>query len=307
MPVAFVFYNRPEYVRLSFRRIRELAPRRLLLIADGPKSEEDAIRCGEARSAALQIDWPCDVETSFSDSNLGCRARLTSGLTWAFERAEEMIIVEDDCIPDPSFFSFCASLLERYRDDERVTAISGNNFQGGRSRGSESYYFSRYCHIWGWATWRRAWSLYEANVESFPDALRTGQFSKMFDSEEESEFWRSVLDRCYRRELDTWDYQWMYSCWRRGGLCIHPAVNLVTNIGCDPELSKLPHGQLVNRVEARTLSGLVHPPMPVRNVEADRFTFENLFAPGGSRRRKSAPREAVRRVFGRLAALRRAS
>lgn len=278
-PVVLVLFNRPAHVRRSIERIRAVRPTRLLLVGDGPRDADDALLCEEARAIALDIDWTCDVSTEFSASNLGCRKRVTSGLSWAFSQCEEVIVLEDDCIADPSFFEFCRALLERYRDEPRVMAISGNNFQGGAPRGHASYFLSKYFHIWGWASWRRAWECYEPNVESYPEARHSEKFLALFDSALERELWSAVFERCFRQELDTWDYQWLYSCWMRGGLCVQPAVNLVTNIGCDPELSKLPHGRRVDAVEARTLTELVHLEELERNVEADRYTFETLFKP----------------------------
>src|SRR3954453_1153033 len=161
--VALLLFRRPEETARVFERIREARPRKLFLVADGPRpgNEEDAQGCEQARAVVERVDWPCDVVRDFADENLGLKKRIPRGLHRVFGEAPEAIILEDDCLPHPSFFRYCAELLERYRDDERVMMISGDNFQGGRRRTPDSYYFSRYVHSWGWATWRRAWQHFD--------------------------------------------------------------------------------------------------------------------------------------------------
>src|SRR5579871_4386735 len=162
-PVALIVFNRPDTTRQVFQEIRRVRPPVLLVVADGPRRDhpEDEQLCRETRAVAEEVDWPCQVLTEYSDVNLGCRHRPASGLDWVFSQVEEAIILEDDCVPHPSFFRFCSELLSRYRDDARIGTIAGTNVQGGRKRGGASYYFSKYPTIWGWASWRRAWALYD--------------------------------------------------------------------------------------------------------------------------------------------------
>ena len=151
-PVLFLVFNRPETTRQVFEAIRTAKPPRLYIAADGPRLEREGERasCEEVRKIALEVDWECDVNTLFRVENLGCKRGPSEGISWFFEHEDEGIILEDDCLPDQSFFSFCEELLERYRNDTRIMAISGNNFQHGRKRTEYSYYFSRYFHGWGW-------------------------------------------------------------------------------------------------------------------------------------------------------------
>lgn len=169
-PVAFFIFNRPVLTEIVFEAIAKAKPKKLLVVADGPRFAEEEEKCQKARAAVIdKINWECEVLTNFSDRNQGCKYRVSSGLDWVFSEVEEAIILEDDCLPAPSFFRFCETLLARYRDDERVMTISGDNFQLGNSRTEYSYYFSKYTHIWGWASWRRAWQHYDVDMKSWTD------------------------------------------------------------------------------------------------------------------------------------------
>nr|MBA3765731.1 glycosyltransferase family 2 protein [Acidobacteriota bacterium] len=173
VPVALIIFNRADTTARVLAEIAKARPSKLLVIADGPRADhpDDAEKCLAARAAIDRVNWDCEVLTNYSEVNLGCGARPSSGLDWVFENVAEAIILEDDCLPHPTFFPFCAELLERHRDDERVMMISGDNFQFGRKRTQYSYYFSRYTHTWGWATWRRAWRYFDREIKLWP-ALR---------------------------------------------------------------------------------------------------------------------------------------
>ncbi|OUC08639.1 hemolytic protein HlpA-like protein, partial [Litorilinea aerophila] len=162
-PVIFLIFNRPDTTAQVFAEIAKARPRRLLVVADGPRPHrpDDVEKCSATRAVIERVDWPCEVSCDFAEENLGGRRRISSGLTWAFSQVEAAIVLEDDCLPHPTFFPFCEELLNRYCHDERIMAITGDNFQFGRSRTKYSYYFSRYFHSWGWATWRRAWQHYD--------------------------------------------------------------------------------------------------------------------------------------------------
>src|SRR3989344_7840291 len=158
-PVAFLLFNRPETTARVFAASARAKPPNLLVVADGPRANRpgEAELCAAARAVIEKVDWDCEVVTHFSEVNLGCKCRMSSGVDWVFQTVPEAILLEDDCLPHPSFFRFCEEMLEGYRNDERISMIGGTNFQKGRERSPDSYYFSRYTHIWGWASWRRAW------------------------------------------------------------------------------------------------------------------------------------------------------
>lgn len=232
-PVAFFIFNRPDTTARVFEAIRRAAPARLLIVADGPRPERvgEAERCAAAREVVSRVDWPCEVSTDFSDENLGCRRRVTSGLDWVFRSVEEAIILEDDCLPEQSFFRFCQELLERYRSEERIMMISGDNFLSGEGTRRDSYYFSRYPHIWGWATWRRSWERYDPDMKLWPQVRGEGWLEKLFPQKRRARFWREAFDAVHSGGLDTWDHQFAFSCMVHDALCVMPSVNLVSNLG----------------------------------------------------------------------------
>lgn len=280
-PVAFFVFNRPQLTAKVYERIRAAKPKRLLLVADGPRPTrpEDVELCKAAREIVNAPDWPCEVLTNFAGENLGCRRRLSSGLDWVFQQCPEAIILEDDCLPCFSFFDFCSEMLRYYRDDPRVMHISGDNFQGGRRRGNASYFFSQYPLSWGWASWGRAWRHYDVHVASWPAAYRERWLESVLDSSREIQYWEGIFDRLYRGQIDTWDYQWVFACWRQGGLSILPNENLVSNIGAGPDATHFREGHSTLQIPTRDLGELVHPSEVVQDREADRFTFEEHMAP----------------------------
>ena len=153
-PVLFLVFNRPDTTAQVFEAIRQAKPPRLYVASDGAREDKEGEleKVKQVREIVSQVDWNCEVKTLFRDKNLGCKIAVSSAIDWFFEQEEMGIILEDDCLPHPTFFRFCQELLERYRDDERIGMISGNNFQFGRKCTDYSYYFSMYSHIWGWAS-----------------------------------------------------------------------------------------------------------------------------------------------------------
>lgn len=280
-PVALLIFTRPETTARVFDEISKARPPKLLVIADGPRADRpgEAEKCAATRAVVEKVDWDCEVLRNYSEVNLGCGLRPASGISWVFQNVEEAIILEDDCLPHPTFFRFCDELLGRYRDDERVMMISGNNFQNGKTRTSESYYFSCYPHSWGWATWRRSWQLYDFEIKIWPQLRETSWLLDTLGDEESAAYWRTTFDSLSGRS-DVWDYQWTFACWAQSGLAILPNVNLVSNIGWGEHATHTktadnPAGNLPT--EAMTFP-LSHPTYLVRNREADQFTFEKHFA-----------------------------
>jgi glycosyltransferase involved in cell wall biosynthesis len=271
-PVAFLIFNRPELTRKVFASIAQAKPSKLLVVADGPRADipDDREKCSEARAIIGRIDWDCEVLTNYSSANMGCRARISTGLEWVFANVEEAIILEDDCIPHPTFFRFCKELLTRYRDDPRVMMISGNNFQMGRNRTPYSYYFSRFFHCWGWATWRRAWKHYDIDMELWP-SLRDGSWLlHVLENKAQARTFLKNLDDV-AGGADTWDYQWVFSCMVRNGLSIVPSRNLVTNVGFSEDGTSVRYHPLGNLPAEELEFPLQHPPFMVRQADADAF------------------------------------
>jgi hypothetical protein len=292
--VALILFRRPELTAQVFERIRDARPPKLFLIADGPRpgNEEEARLCGEARAVVEQVDWPCEVVRDFADRNLGLKRRIPSGLDRVFEQVEEAIILEDDCLPHPSFFPYCEELLERYRDDERVVHISGSQLLP-KPPARWSYHFSRGPAVWGWATWRRAWRLFDVELTEW-HALsrreRKARLREMFDEEGEQRHWGFVWDNS--RQIDNWDAQWSYVALSRDLLAIHPNRNMISNIGFGDEATNAtadPHG-----IGGRALQGvsfpLEHPPDVRRDAEADRVASHLFRRPKHERLRRAAYR-----------------
>src|SRR5262249_49404554 len=237
VPVLFLVFNRPETTARVMEAIRAAGPERLYVAADGPQDGKtgEAERCADVRQIATRVDWPCEVRTLFRERNLGCRQAVSNAITWFFEQEQEGVILEDDCLPSQSFFPYCAELLAHFRDDERIMCITGNNFQQDMSGYPYSYYFSKYVHVWGWATWRRAWRSYDDTMKLYPEYIDFNFSKSRSPSSSFIAYWKGELDKVYRRTLDTWDYVWMFSCWANSGLTCTPRVNLVSNIGFGPD------------------------------------------------------------------------
>jgi hypothetical protein len=233
-PVALFVFNRPETTRQVFSAVAAARPARLFLIADGPRADRpgELKQCELVRKIITAVDWPCQVETSFASENMGCRRRVISGLNYVFSAVEHTIILEDDCVPDPSFFPFCAELLERHRNDPQIAYISGFNPLEKNFPFRFSYYYSQMANLWGWATWRRAWKEYDENIRTWPAVKEAGLLSLIFPDKKAVAYWSSIFDRMHQGTgPNTWDYQWVYVCWTRYWLSVVPRRNLIHNIG----------------------------------------------------------------------------
>jgi hypothetical protein len=275
VPVAFFIFNRPEQTKLVFERIRGARPESLFIIADGPRHNrlDDIEKCRITRQIIDTIDWDCQVSLEFSDYNLGCKRRVASGLDWVFKNNSEAIILEDDCLPDPSFFRYCAELLEKYREDDRVVSISGDNFQHGIRRGPYSYYFSRHPHVWGWASWRRVWHHYDIEMKTWPENRDRGWLHTIFDNPRMARYWSDTFDAVYQGKVDTWDHQWTYNCWRLNGLAALPEVNLISNIGFGLDATHTRRRSPFSAMPTESLEfPLTHPPNIKQHVVADKYT-----------------------------------
>lgn len=299
-PVAFMVFNRPHLTRRVFERIAKARPQQLLVVADGPRYREEASSCEEVRAVIEEVNWDCDVLTNFSEQNMGCRKRISSGLEWIFSQVEEAIILEDDCLPAESFFGFCQALLEYYRVDNRIMHISGNNCQLRINRTESSYYFSKYPHAWGWATWKRAWKYYDVHMISWPEFKRTGMLELICEDAREIEYWEEIFDRTFAGLLDTWDYQWIYACWCQNGLSILPNVNLVSNIGFGGGGTHTHRATRLSQLSTSEISVLKHPRFTVRHRKADQYEFGYSWGPKTDHNLKEALMAALRLALSRI-------
>ncbi|MCP9917450.1 hypothetical protein [Cyanobium sp. ATX 6F1] len=280
--VLLLAYRRPDTTALVLEALRQVRPPRLFVACDGPRPGDPAEAQACAATRALiesEVDWPCACHWHLRNEHLGCRRGVSEAISWFFEQVEEGIILEDDIVASPRFFSFCSELLEHYRNDTRIGVISGSNFQPQRPRDGASYYFSLYNHGWGWASWRRAWATYDAELEGWP-AFRDQGWLEDLGGKRFARYWSRCLERVHGGECDTWDYIWTYSCWRQGLLTCLPAVNLVTNVGfghpqaTHTNTGSTPHGS-IGDLEAP----LRHPAQCLPDGRADRHTFLTQFQP----------------------------
>lgn len=290
-PILFLTFNRINTTEKVFKVIKEVKPSKLYLASDGhreTKPNEENVVLSVRNFLIKNIDWQCEIKTLFREKNLGCGKAVSDAIDWFFRSEEAGIILEDDCLPTISFFRFCDELLEKYADDERIMHISGDNFQNGKLRGSGSYYFSRISHIWGWATWRRAWRLYDFEIKSLDNFIDQKVFLDIWQNRRISKYWLKQFKKVSKGEIDTWDYQWNYCLIINNGLSILPNVNLVENIGFSSEAThtnsraKLPKGDEIN-------FPLVHPEFLIPNLAADVYTFK-----------KQYHQNFINKIFGKL-------
>jgi hypothetical protein len=282
-PVAMIVFNRPDTTARVFEVVRAARPRRLLVVADAPRRDRpgEEERCAAVRAIFDRVDWPCAVERCFSEENLGCRRRVSSGLDWIFSRCEEAIVLEDDCVPHPTFFPYCEALLAHWRDEPRVMAITGDNFQRGQLRGEGSYYFSHIPHVWGWASWRRAWAQYDVSLRSWPERRGSRWLEELLGSRRAAAHWTQIFDDTHAGKIDTWDHQWLYTMWERDGLVATPNVNLVSNIGGGPGAAHTTNAAdpLLNLPVHPIELPLRHPPVLALDPHADPYMYSTVFRP----------------------------
>lgn len=284
-PVAFIAFNRPNVTEITFNIIRRNKIPKLFIILDGPRKDnpEDALLCDQVKAIVEKIDWPCEVLRNYSEVNLGCKNRPSSGISWVFQHVDRCIILEDDCVPHDDFFPFCTQLLEQYKNSSQITTITGNNFQSlnpnQKNINDSSYYYSKYNHVWGWATWKRAWNLYDGDLKFWPTWKHSSEWRLHTPDNIERRFWGRIFNAVYSGRINTaWDYPWTASVWNAGGLTITPMVNLVSNIGFG---STATHTKIFDtkyaHLPVQSIMPIRHPNKIVRDVEADKFIFENNF------------------------------
>jgi len=271
-PILFLIFNRPDTTQRIFNAIKQVKPKQLFVAADGPRPDKEGEieKCEQVKKIIEQVDWDCEVKTLFREKNLGCKIAVSSAINWFFENIEEGIILEDDCLPSQSFFWFCQELLEYYGNDTRIMTISGNNFQFGKVIGEGSYYFSKHVHLWGWATWKRAWRYYDVDIKSFEKFKKEGQINNIFRIKQQQKYWMKIFQITYSSKINTWDYQWAYTCFINNGLCVTPNVNLVSNIGFGIDSTHTKDkNSIFSKTEIKDIKNIIHPHFILVNQEAD--------------------------------------
>ncbi len=231
-PLLLIVFNRPEATKRVFEEIRKAQPEKLFISADGPRENrpDDIEKCKNVREVVSHIDWPCEVKTLFQEKNLGCKIGATTGITWFFNNVPEGIVLEDDCLPDPSFFSFCTELLERFRDNESISMISGCN-ENQSTDSPYSYIYSKYGHLWGWASWRRVWEQYDVTMKVWASGENRRAIKKAMN---DNQMWNSrawSYMETFNGRKDTWDFQWEAHRLLHRQYAVIPTKNMIENLG----------------------------------------------------------------------------
>jgi hypothetical protein len=283
VPILLLIFNRPKETRLVFESIRAARPEKLFIAGDGAREgrPKEAALVEEARAIAKEVDWPCQVFTLFREKNMGCKNSVAGSIAWFFENVEEGIILEDDDRPDPSFYPYVAELLERYRNDERVMHISGTTFlDKSETTEDTSYHFSQMDHIWGWASWRRAWKHYDLQMKDINGLASSNLWKTTFLKKAHFNFWIHLFNHINNKPVDTYDGQWMYSILKNNGVCITPSVNLIENIGFNENATHTT-GANTDALPIGTLSfPLKHPKEVKVDMEADKRLMEKVYLRG---------------------------
>jgi hypothetical protein len=284
-PVLFLIFNRPDTTAKVFERIRQIKPARLYVAADAAREgrPDEAARCRETRAVVGQVDWDCEVKTLFRNKNMGCKMAVSEAIAWFFENEEYGVILEDDCLPDLSFFPFCQELLVRYKDDDRIGHIGGNCFFAGIVDDTLSYDFCSVSHIWGWASWRRVWQNYDVNFPYWKEAQKDKNKRKsLFKNLHEEIYFSSFISDTLRGDkgINTWDVQYLYMLRVQNRLSIYPAVNLVANIGLNVTEATHTTSRKARKsyvVPQAIHFPLSHPAYVLPNHRIDRVTLQKKF------------------------------
>lgn len=275
VPVVLIVFNRLDTTCRVFERVRMVQPSKLYIVSDAPRKQKDkeAEKVAEVRRyLETHIDWECEKHFVYADENMGCQGRVSSGLDHVFQREEMAVILEDDCVPDPDFFRFCQEMLFQYRDDERIMQISGCNLVP-EYKPEGSYFFSVFCSIWGWATWRRAWEKFDFSMKEYPAFRRKKILYRLFP-ESAAQIIEGEMDRVYDGRMNSWAYRWLLARMINSGLGITPSVNLIENIG----VGRTDATHTKARSHYQFATGVMEYPIPVRNGVYRDYIYEKFMA-----------------------------
>lgn len=248
-PVLLIAFNRPDTTMIVFDTIREVRPKKLYVAIDGPRSnkKDEAELCKQVLHITQNVDWECDAQYLIREKNLGCKLGVTGAIRWALTNEDRVIVIEDDIVAVPAFFSYAQELLEKYKDNERIAMISGNQYTPIEM--DNDYLFTKYGHIWGWATWKRVWNKFDVNLPDLKSDIENGKISEIGLSKKEKNYLqkyaKNILSLISDKSINTWDYQFAYFRIRNQLLSIAPRTNLASNIGIDS--SRTDAKSLINR------------------------------------------------------------
>jgi len=294
-PVLIVAWNRPEHARRLVDSLRQFRPNRVWVSVDGPRDFSEELAVQQTRAAILEsLDWPCEIRTQFHDLNLGCRLGVASAIDWFFSQVAEGIILEDDLVLGTDSLPFLQEMLVRYRDDPKILSISADNSLAVTPQDGSSYFFLGFPHVWGWATWKRAWNLYEANMDSWIDARLTDRVAAFFRSPEAQRFWTPLFDRvAFEPRFDSWAWCWAATHFANGGLSVQASSNLVSNIGFDSAATHTRSETTRAAAELERIFPLSHPNNVSESEELAFLTYERLASIDGARDKENHLRKLL--------------
>ncbi|CAA6696221.1 MULTISPECIES: hypothetical protein [unclassified Lentimonas] len=280
-PILLIIFNRPKQTRALIDALRPVRPTKIYVAADGPRlnREGEAARCVETRAVIDTIDWPCEISKDYAKENMGCGPRPATAISWIFQHEESAIILEDDCIPNPSFFPFCSELLEKFKDDQRIMQICGSNHVDEHLEINESYLFSNYPLCWGWATWKRAWDLFDYDMATWPEYQKRNMLQNIVQSRKEIEYWDNNIANVFEGDQSVWDVRWLFSIWSNHGLSVIPKSNLISNVGFGTDASHtFNYDDRHNDRKTNSVNfPLIHPTPVCPNVEHDNLLEDTFY------------------------------
>lgn len=278
-PVLLIVFNRPDTTRNVFDAIIRAKPGKIYIAADAPRigNIEDSNNCILVKEIVKQVDWDCETHYRFAEQNQGCGLGVYNAISWAFENEDRLIILEDDCVPALPFFDYCNELLELYKNDTRIWLISGNQYNEEAVTTPHSYFFSRYGHGWGWATWKRCWDAMDMSMSKYPLIIEQDLYKATYRTKKEADFFQKAFERMYNDKSlkpHTWDFQFMFAITSNGGLSIVPRKNLVTNIGNWGSHTETKH-QFHDRPVDENYKIISHPDFILCDVDYDAYHFKH--------------------------------
>ncbi|CRF33646.1 putative glyocosyltransferase protein [Brachyspira suanatina] len=276
--VLLIVFNRFDTAKKVFEAIREVKPPRLYVAADGPRKNKrgEYKKCMKVREIIKYVDWECEVKTLFRDENLGCGKAVSGAINWFFENEEDGIILEDDCLPNKSFFYYCEELLNYYKDNEKIMHIGSNHI--GEPYSEYTYNFTSIMRCWGWASWRRAWKHFDFTLKRYDYKDIERKIEIIYKDKNMQHYWKSITLCMMNLGIDTWDYQWVISIIANEGLCIDPNINLVSNIGFTKEGTHTFDSDCnVANLPTYNIEKIIHPPKIERNMEIDEKILHKWF------------------------------
>ncbi len=281
IPVLILAFNRPNETRYLLEKLSIIKPSKIYISQDGPRKniKRDINLCNEVKKILKEVNWNCEVKYKINKNNLGCRISVSSAISWLFENEDVGIILEDDCIPSQSFFKFCQKMLNKYEKNNEIFVISGSNFQKNKFIGDGDYYFSKYAHCWGWATWKRAWYHYDDSMKFWNNFKEKDIWKKIHKNNLERKYWERIFNNVKNKKIDSWAYVWLASVWNFNGITITPNINLISNIGFNKDATNtLSAGKNSDFTHSKEFKNDIKDPGKIIiNTEADEFVFNNHF------------------------------